>query len=171
MMQAGPENHWTEILETTDWTKLSHAYGVATDTPGHLQALLEGDLEKRKAAESHLLSAIIHQGTPWAATLPVALIVVGWLSDEATNRLLLPVHESLIAFLAQLAYFFEQFAEDDWERLEAMVSQAPTSIDTITDWSEIESSEELTNAYFSKAALNLLPLRSRIFACLSEEAH
>jgi hypothetical protein len=27
-------------LENTDWSKLHHVYGRATDTPGHLRALL-----------------------------------------------------------------------------------------------------------------------------------
>jgi len=169
MTQASRDKHWTEILEMTDWAKLSHAYGPATDTPGHLRALLEGDINERKAAESHLVSAIIHQGTPWSATAPVALIVTGWLNDEAIARSIQPIREGLFAFLAELASFFEQFEDDDWERLKAMVSQAPVPIETVTEWSEIESSEELTNAYFSMAALVLLPLRSRIFECLPED--
>lgn len=169
MTQTSPEIHWTETLRTTDWTKLSHAYGPATDTPEHLRALLDGEIKERGEAEAHLVSAIIHQGTPWSATFPVALIVTGWLNDDAITQSIRPIREGLFAFLKELAYFFEQFADDDWKKLEAMVSQAPVPIDTVTEWNEIESSEELTNAYFSKAALDLRPLRSRIFECLPED--
>jgi hypothetical protein len=55
-------------LENTDWSKLHHVYGRATDTPGHLRALLREDRASREQAMSHLWSAIIHQGTPWTAT-------------------------------------------------------------------------------------------------------
>ena len=33
-----------------DWTTWPHAYGSATDTPGHLRALESGDEEAREAA-------------------------------------------------------------------------------------------------------------------------
>lgn len=65
-------------LDATDWSKLHHAYGRATDTPEHLRALLRDDAESRKNALEHLWSAIIHQGTPWTATGPAALVVAGF---------------------------------------------------------------------------------------------
>jgi hypothetical protein len=34
-------------LVNTDWSRLHHAYGRATDTPGHLRALLREDVESR----------------------------------------------------------------------------------------------------------------------------
>jgi hypothetical protein len=37
-------------LEKTDWSRLHHAYGSATDTPAHLHALLEGDEQARHEA-------------------------------------------------------------------------------------------------------------------------
>lgn len=37
-------------LEATDWSTLHHAYGRATDTPGHLRALVEGDHEAYEQA-------------------------------------------------------------------------------------------------------------------------
>ena len=46
------------VLENTDWSRLHHAYGRATDTPGHLRALLDGDGEALKEAMSHLWSAV-----------------------------------------------------------------------------------------------------------------
>jgi hypothetical protein len=85
-------------LEQTDWKSLYHAYGYALDTPEHLRALLEKDSTKRRAALNHLWSAIIHQGTPWTATGPVALVIVGFLSDSRIDCGDLPLRASLLSF-------------------------------------------------------------------------
>src|SRR5688572_33357142 len=89
-------------LENTDWSRLHHAYGRATDTPGHLSALLNEDLESRKKALDHLWSAVIHQGTPWTATGPAALVVAGLLSDPRLDRGH-PIRARLLAFLVEVA--------------------------------------------------------------------
>lgn len=89
-------------LENTDWSRLNHAYGRATDTPGHLRALLHDDAAARKAAMSHLWSAIIHQGTPWTATGPAALVVAGLLADERIERGE-PIRADLLSFLVSVA--------------------------------------------------------------------
>jgi len=94
-------------LENTDWSRLSHAYGRATDTPGHLRALLHEDAAARKAAMSHLWSAVIHQGTPWTATGPAALVVAGLLADERIDRGE-PIRANLLSFLVRVAEAPEQ---------------------------------------------------------------
>ena len=94
-------------LENTDWSRLHHAYGRATDTPGHLRALLQEDRESRNKAMSHLWSAIIHQGTPWTATEPAALVVAGLLSDARLDRGA-PIRANLLSFLASVAAASEQ---------------------------------------------------------------
>jgi hypothetical protein len=48
-----------------EWTTWPHAYGPATDTPGHLRALESGDEEVKRAAAFHFRSAIVHQSTIW----------------------------------------------------------------------------------------------------------
>jgi hypothetical protein len=88
-------------LEHTYWSRLHHAYGRATDTPGHLRALLQDDLESREQAMSHLWSAIIHQGTPWTATGPAALVVAGLLSDERIDHVE-PIRAGLLSFLVSV---------------------------------------------------------------------
>jgi hypothetical protein len=75
-----------DALESTKWERLFHAYGRATDTPDHLRALLGKDPKSRKQAMDHLWSAIIHQGTPYTATGPTALVVAGLLADERIDR-------------------------------------------------------------------------------------
>lgn len=62
----------------TDWSSLSHAYGTATDTPAHLEALVGGSASALSAAQEHMWSAILHQGTVWPATGPA----VGWLAER-----------------------------------------------------------------------------------------
>ena len=52
----------------TEWTSWPHAYGPATDTPGHLRALESGGDEARKAAAFHFRSAIVHQSTVWPSS-------------------------------------------------------------------------------------------------------
>jgi hypothetical protein len=84
-------------LGATDWSKLHHAYGRATDTPSYLRSLWKDDREKRKMALSHLWSAVIHQGSPWTVTGPAALVVAGLVNDQ---RIAPEVRAELIAFLA-----------------------------------------------------------------------
>ncbi|GIH91875.1 hypothetical protein ACFFMN_34290 [Planobispora siamensis] len=69
-----------------DWSRLFHAYGMASDTPGHLRALVGDDEDARRAAVLHLGGAVIHQGTPWTVTPPAALVVAGLLADPRTAR-------------------------------------------------------------------------------------
>jgi hypothetical protein len=113
-----------QALEATDWTKLHHAYGRAIDTPGHLRALLDGDAAARKAAMTHLWSAVIHQGTPCTATGPAALVVAGMMADERIGSGDPPVRPDLIAFLVRVA---EASIPSDWtmeqlEQLEQLAS-------------------------------------------------
>src|SRR6266852_3392924 len=110
-----------KALEATDWSKLYHAYGRATDTPSHLRALLKDDAEARKAALSHLWSAVIHQGTPWTATGPAALVVAGIMADECIDHGNPPVRLDLLSFLVSVA---EASTPSGWsmEQLERLAS-------------------------------------------------
>ena len=55
-------------LDGIDWSGLHHAYGLATDVPGHLRALAGEDQEARDEALSWLFGTIWHQGTVYEAT-------------------------------------------------------------------------------------------------------
>jgi hypothetical protein len=55
-------------LANAEWTLWPHAYSKATDTPGHLMALLGDDADAQKAAALHFRSAIVHQSTLWPAS-------------------------------------------------------------------------------------------------------
>ncbi|BBH71642.1 hypothetical protein ACTI_83270 [Actinoplanes sp. OR16] len=79
----------------TEFATLLHAYGRATDTPGHLAALASGS----PAALGHLWGAIIHQGTPWTATAPAALAVAEMVGGLESPDL----RAGLLEFLAAVA--------------------------------------------------------------------
>ncbi|MDF9825993.1 hypothetical protein M2447_000069 [Ereboglobus sp. PH5-10] len=57
-------------IDSVSWGKLSHAYGDASDVPGHLRALVDGDAKAADHASSELFAAILHQGTIYTATIP-----------------------------------------------------------------------------------------------------
>ena len=85
----------------TDYAALFHAYGPATDTPGHLAALAGDDPAARDAALQHLWSAVIHQGTPWTATPPAAREVAALV--DAPRLAGTELRANLLTFLAAVA--------------------------------------------------------------------
>ncbi|MEU1879255.1 hypothetical protein ABZ470_18225 [Streptosporangium sp. NPDC020072] len=92
-------------LGEPDWSRLFHAYGVAVDVPAHLEALAGDDERARVKAVDHLWAAVIHQGTPWSATPPAALVVAGLLSDPRTARRRVasaPLRAVLLDFLGEV---------------------------------------------------------------------
>ncbi len=70
-------------IDESAFSVLLHAYGKATDTPGHLQALLDGDEAARRKALNHLGYAVLHQGTPWPVTASAALVIGRILRDAS----------------------------------------------------------------------------------------
>ena len=110
-----------ELLDATDWSRLYHALGWATDTPGHLRALLDLDPEGRKAALAHLRHAVFHQETPFSATAPAALVICGFLAESAIDAGEKPVRKELLAFLTAVAAVPENsgLTLDEVERLAA----------------------------------------------------
>lgn len=141
-------------LEHADWSRLHHAYGRATDTPGHLRALLSEDPESRKKAMSHLWSAIIHQGTPWTATAPAALVIAGLLSDERIDRGE-PIRANLLSFLVRVAEASRQ-AGMSLEELERM---ATFDIEPFLDSEDDEAlygNEDAANSFYARSILGCI---------------
>ncbi|WP_244235782.1 hypothetical protein [Micromonospora inaquosa] len=93
---------------TVNWGRLRHAYGWATDTPGHLAALEFGDAEARKAALGHLDAAVLHQGFPDTATAPAVRAVTALLADGRAHP---DTVESLLEFLGDAAVSVTDLAE------------------------------------------------------------
>ena len=57
-----------EGLDKVDWTKLTHAYGEASDVPELIRSLASNDEDERKSALWELYGNIFHQGTRYEAT-------------------------------------------------------------------------------------------------------
>lgn len=136
-------------LNATDWSKLHHAYGHATDTPNLLRSFWKDDPEGHKNALQHLLSAVIHQGTPWIVTGPAALVVAGLVNDQ---RLESEVRTELIAFLVEVV---EASSAPDCS-VEELERRARHDIDALIASDEedaIFQTVESGNAYFARAIL------------------
>ena len=145
-------------LESTDWSRLFHAYGRANDTPAHLLALLEEDAAGRKATVDHLWSAILHQGTAWTATAPVARVLAGLLSDERIDRGAMPVRAHLLAFLAAVAAApFDVSTPLDELRKMAEFDLGPL-IDAGDD-EAIYGGEAASNAFYAQSILACVEVR------------
>ncbi|HWS90514.1 MAG TPA: hypothetical protein VN282_26335 [Pyrinomonadaceae bacterium] len=157
------------VLEETDWSRLHHAYGRATDTPGHLRALLKEDAEGRKQAFDHLWSAIIHQGTPWTATGPVALFIAGLLRDETRARRVGPIRADLFEFLLGVAHLAGLWEEEaaELERTEASHGQ---DLDALIDAGDDETLYDGTTgeAAYARALLGCVRAAPALMAVMLE---
>jgi hypothetical protein len=70
------------MLRAVDWPSVSHAYGPASDTPGHLRALLAEDAAV--AAYAELNGSIWHQNTVYEATVAAVPILSAIARTAAT---------------------------------------------------------------------------------------
>jgi hypothetical protein len=138
-------------LEATDWSRLYHAYGPAVDTPAHLRGLLKGDRETRNRSLDHLWSAILHQGTPFSATGPVVLVLVGFLYERELDRGE-PIRAKLLSFLAAVA----KAPEQAWTGLEELESMAEFDVDGLIEANGFEAlfeDEKAVNSFFARSVL------------------
>jgi hypothetical protein len=98
-----------ENLDGFNWSKITHAYGPATDVPAQLRALAFGDEQERKQALHALHGNIWHQHTIYEATafaVPFLVELVQNTPDQeeilslialiATGRSYLGVHQNLL---------------------------------------------------------------------------
>lgn len=79
-----------ELLMATQWDALQHAYGSAEDTPAYLCQLLDEDPEVQAEALGMLDMSVLHQGSLYSSTPPVARFVAAILTHPQT----LAEHES-----------------------------------------------------------------------------
>ncbi|MEY9876791.1 hypothetical protein ABH931_006302 [Streptacidiphilus sp. MAP12-33] len=77
--------HPKTILLDTPWAELSHAYGTAEDTPTLLVGLLDEDPDVQAHALGQLQMSVLHQGSIYSSTAPVALFVAGILDHPHTS--------------------------------------------------------------------------------------
>ncbi|MFJ8331839.1 hypothetical protein [Streptomyces sp. NPDC094437] len=143
-----------------DFTLLLHAYGTAVDTPGQLRALFSDVPRDRSAAIAHLNSAILHQGTPWTATGPVAAQVSALVRRDALTDPGTLV--DALAFLSDVAEAVGHFP-DDLEELahpagrdvDAEVAALLTGSDDAEEGYELlHEDEQLADALMARAVLS-----------------
>jgi hypothetical protein len=132
-----------DVLASTNWWPLFHAYGRATDTPDQLRALLSEDPKARAEAIDHLWSAVIHQGTPWTATGPTALVVAALLADERIDR----IAETRPALLGFLVGVTEIAVGAEARRAELERKAAAVDLDPFIDL-EDDDSGPTENAFY-----------------------
>lgn len=77
-----------EGIDDVDWSKLTHAYGEASDVPALLRQLASTDAGQRESARHALHGNIWHQGTVYEATVQavpflVELLAAPTLEDKA----------------------------------------------------------------------------------------
>ena len=74
------------VIETTNWNHLFHAYGIATDTPEQLRNLINHDTKLRANAVDYLFGAVLHQGTIYSVTPQAVQVVAGLLNEPILRR-------------------------------------------------------------------------------------
>lgn len=117
-------------IDAAPWHRMFHAYGIATNTPGYLNALARDDPDARAAAIWHLFSVQIHQGTPWPSTATTALF---------TARLLAGGHVTEPETQVSLLNFLRAVAEASDLGFDADATRAtayPHDDRAINDWLE-----------------------------------
>jgi hypothetical protein len=167
-------------IEAVDWAAYFHAYGIATDTPGRLRALLSGDGAAIESALEHLNSAIVHQGSFYPATAPAASIVADVLTLSDGGGVPAGGRAALLDFLAEVglagrlrdvdaaresAYPADTRALDDWLAAYLVADDKGQ----VTLWTE---HRELGDLHLIRAAVScydLLPdLYGPVTACLAD---
>jgi len=87
-----------ESLDRIDWSKLTHAYGAATDVPELLRALASPDEDAREHAIYELQGNIWHQGTVYPASAQAVPFLV-----ELLNAPRVLGKDAILILLAHLA--------------------------------------------------------------------
>lgn len=88
-----------EDLNQVPWADLTHAYGGATDTPGHLLALRSDDPDERHRALDELWASICHQGSVYEASCAAVPFLIRLLREGPPEG-----RPSILYLLAGLAH-------------------------------------------------------------------
>lgn len=102
-----------------------------------------------QASHVPLWSAIIHQGTPWTATGPAALVVAGLLSDERIDRGE-PIRANLLSFLVEVAKA-PQEAALGIEELERMAAFDIEPFLDLEDDKALYENEDAADSFYARA--------------------
>lgn len=84
-------------LDGIPWTRLTHAYGLASDVPAQIRGLASGNASEREAAFQELFANIWHQGTVYEATIFALPFLIELLRTEVVPE---PDRDSLALLVA-----------------------------------------------------------------------
>jgi HEAT repeat protein len=84
-----------EHLDDVDWSKLSHAYGPATDVPGWIRDLASA--ARAEGALCGLYASIVHQGTVYDASAQAVPFLIELLQTDGA-----PTKREIVSLLASL---------------------------------------------------------------------
>lgn len=123
-------------LTRTNWAALQHAYGLTTDAPEILVALLDADQGMRTKALDNLHGVLHHQDTIYEATVPTAQYVAAILPDPRTLRSVEKTHRSfpgcmradLLAWLDSVADAVTDAVNEVGQRLGFPLADHPPAV-------------------------------------------
>nr|WSX75530.1 HEAT repeat domain-containing protein [Streptomyces sp. NBC_00899] len=121
--------HPKTVLLDMSWAELSHAYGSAEDTPTLLVGLLDDAPEVQAHALGQLQMSVLHQGSLYSSTAPVALFVAGILDHPRTlaapaseypwDDRVCPLRAALLEWLGEIAesvgYYDDREQEPEYD--------------------------------------------------------
>ena len=84
-------------IDDIDWPQLKHAYGAASDTPGHLRSLAAGDVDAAEALRALDIS-LFHQGTEIYSAAAAAMPFLIAIACEPTGTQRPSILETLSYF-------------------------------------------------------------------------
>lgn len=158
---------WRDALAETDWSRVQHAYGRATDTPTHLRALAGPDDDARGAAVAHLWGLVLHQGTAYEATAPTAHVVAEILRD-AELKVPAPTRAALVGFLGGVGavYVNSGLSREEITRMAAHPCEPPN--DPQKDAAFYEDIA-VSDALYARAILACIVIRPALRAAVRPE--
>lgn len=157
-----------DILESTDWSHLIHAYGTGADNVAELRTLLGGDRAAMRSAVDALDGAYLHQSSIFPATPPAVAFVLAVLAEWGSGAAELPVTPDLLAWVEEVGWSLYPYLDD--VRSRTLDQGAQDRIAAALDAGELDWEEhaEDLDQVLGNAALGLLELAPTAVRVLSD---
>jgi hypothetical protein len=128
---------------------------------------LSDDPEARAKALKHLWSAIIHQGTPWTATGPVAQVIVGLLADSRIDRGD-SIRADLLSFLVAVADA-PRPVDASIEELERLAEFDIEPFLDSDDEDALYENDDATNSFYARSILGCIKVAPVLMNVMLDE--
>lgn len=146
----------SSLINEVNWSRLTHAYGPATDAPGSLRALVQDDDAAFAFALDYLYAAVLHQDTVYPATGPCLRAVAGMLDHDIVRR---PAPDEPSRIVGLLRWIDAVADSASWHRdVEVPDVVAPSDEEIAAHFRALEDdteSPELSEYLWARAALAL----------------